>query len=129
MAKPKTILVVEDEESIRSFVRAYLESEGFKVLEAGNGKQGLTVLGEQKPDLIITDIMMPVMDGIEFFKEIRRVPETKEIPVIMLTVKDEFSDIKYAYLLGVEEYITKPFDPSLLVNRIKQIFEGSSTAK
>lgn len=124
MDSQKTILVVEDEEGIRSFMRAYLESEGFKVLEASNGKEGLDALAKEKPDLIITDIMMPVMDGIEFFKEVRKLPETKELPVIMLTVKDEFSDIKYAYLLGVEEYITKPFDPSLLVNRIKQVFEG-----
>lgn len=127
MGNTKTILIVEDEESIRSFVRAYLESEGFQVFEAENGKEGLDVLTKNKADLIITDIMMPVMDGIEFFKEVRRIPETKEIPVIMLTVKDEFSDIKYAYLLGVEEYITKPFDPSLLVNRIRQIFEGGNS--
>jgi two-component system OmpR family response regulator len=127
MEKTKTILVVEDEEGIRSFMRAYLESENFNVLEASNGKEGLEVLSKEKPDLIITDIMMPVMDGVEFFKEVRNQPETKDIPVIMLTVKDEFSDIKYAYLLGVEEYITKPFDPNVLVNRIKQVFEGSST--
>ncbi len=128
MDKLKKILIVEDEEGIRAFVKAYLESEGFKVLEASHGKEGLEVLSKEIPDLIISDIMMPVMDGIEFFKELRKIPEAKDVPVIMLTVKDEFSDIKYAYLLGVEEYITKPFDPSLLVNRIRQVFTSEKLA-
>jgi DNA-binding response OmpR family regulator len=127
MEKLKKILIVEDEDGIRAFVKAYLESEGFEVLEASNGKEGLDVVLKETPDLIITDIMMPVMDGIEFFKEVRKLPEAKDLPVIMLTVKDEFNDIKYAYLLGVEEYITKPFDPSLLVSRIRQVFASEKS--
>ncbi|MCL5055047.1 MAG: response regulator [Firmicutes bacterium] len=127
MEKLKKILIVEDEDGIRAFVKAYLESEGFKVLEASNGKEGLDMVLKEIPDLIITDIMMPVMDGIEFFKEVRKLPEAKDLPVIMLTVKDEFNDIKYAYLLGVEEYITKPFDPSLLVSRIRQVFASEKS--
>jgi len=119
----KTILIVEDEAGIRSFVKAYLESDGFKVLEAANGKEGLEVLSKETPDLIVSDIMMPVMDGYEFFRELRTRPKLKEIPVIILTVKDEFNDIKYAYLMGVEEYVTKPFEPSVLSSRIRQILE------
>ncbi len=127
MTLTKTILIVEDEANIRSFVRSYLEAEGFQVLEAENGKEGLEVLSKKSPDLIVTDIMMPEMDGIEFFKELRLSPLTRETPVIMLTVKDEFADIKFAYLMGVEEYVTKPFDPGVLVKHIQQILAKDAT--
>jgi len=119
----KTILIVEDEASIRSFVKAYLESDGFRVLDAANGKEGLEILSKETPDLIVSDIMMPQMDGYEFFRELRARPALKDVPVIILTVKDEFNDIKFAYLLGVEEYITKPFEPSVLSSRIRHILE------
>lgn len=123
MSENKTILVVDDEESVRSFIRSYLQIEGFQVLEASNGKEGIQILSKQIPDLIVTDIMMPEMDGVEFFKELRKIPEAKTIPVIMLTVKDEFNDIKFAYLIGVEEYVTKPFDPGVLMAHIKRILQ------
>lgn len=124
----KTILVVEDENDIRSFVKTYLESDGFRVLEAANGKEGLQALKGETPDLIVSDIMMPEMDGYEFFRELRSRPEWKKIPVIILTVKDEFNDIKYAYLMGVEEYVTKPFEPIVLSNRIKNILEKGAAS-
>ncbi|MBI2265990.1 MAG: response regulator [Armatimonadetes bacterium] len=117
----RKILVVEDEPNVRNFVKVYLEFEGYKVIEAGNGKEGLKRVDEEKPDLIVTDIMMPEMDGVQFYLNLRQKPETKQIPVIVLTVKDEFEDIKYAYLIGVDEYVTKPFDPQQLVSKIKEI--------
>lgn len=124
--KSKTVLVVEDEENIRSFVAESLKSHGFNVLEARQGKEGLEVLKISKPDIIVTDVKMPEMDGIEFYKEIRANPKTKNIPVIMLTVKDDFSDIKYAYVIGVQEYITKPFEPEILVKRINEVLSEAS---
>lgn len=117
----KKILLVEDEPNVRNFVRVYLEFEGYQVVEASNGIEGLSQVQKEKPDLIVTDIMMPEMDGVQFYKTLRQREDTNRIPVIVLTVKDEFEDIKYAYLIGVDEYVTKPFDPQHLVSKIKEI--------
>lgn len=117
----KKILLVEDEPNVRNFVRVYLEFEGYQVVEASNGIEGLSQVQKEKPDLIVTDIMMPEMDGVQFYKTLRQREDTNKIPVIVLTVKDEFEDIKYAYLIGVDEYVTKPFDPQHLVSKIKEI--------
>ena len=117
----KKILIVEDEPNVRNFVKVYLEFEGYQVVEAKNGKEGLDQVKAEQPDLVVTDIMMPEMDGVTFYKTLRQDEKTKNLPVIVLTVKDEFEDIKYAYLIGVDEYVTKPFDPQQLVRKIKEI--------
>lgn len=117
----KKILIVEDEPNVRNFVKVYLEFEGYEVVEAKNGREGLERVKADGPDLVVTDIMMPEMDGVTFYKTLRQDEKTKSLPVIVLTVKDEFEDIKYAYLIGVDEYITKPFDPQQLVRKIKEI--------
>lgn len=117
----KKILIVEDEPNVRNFVKVYLEFEGYEVVEAKNGREGLERVKADQPDLVVTDIMMPEMDGVTFYKTLRQDEKTKSLPVIVLTVKDEFEDIKYAYLIGVDEYITKPFDPQQLVRKIKEI--------
>lgn len=115
------ILVVEDEEELRRFIRRFLELEGFLVLEASNGKRALEVVHQEPPDLVVTDLMMPEMDGVELYRTMKDKEETRAIPIIVLTVKDSFDDIRYAYLIGVDEYITKPFDPAHLVKRIREI--------
>jgi DNA-binding response OmpR family regulator len=119
----KTILVVEDDTHIREIIKIVLEMENFKVIEASNGREALDVVSHTIPDLIITDIMMPEMDGIQFYLTLKESDETSSIPVFVLTVKSQFEDIKYAALLGMDEYITKPFDPRYLVEKVRSILE------
>jgi DNA-binding response OmpR family regulator len=118
----KKILVVEDDEGVRKFIRMHLEFAGFHVVEASNGKEGLKKIEEEKPDLIITDIMMPEMDGAALYRKLKESKETSSIPILVLTVQDSFEEVHQAYQLGVDEYLTKPFDPKLLIQRIHEIF-------
>lgn len=118
---PRKILVVEDEENVRRFIRIHLEFEGFSVTEAANGREGLEKAVREKPQLVITDVMMPEMDGVTLYKTLRAGNETKDIPIIVLTVKDSFEDVQKAYLIGVNDYLTKPFDPRVLVERVHEI--------
>lgn len=121
MSERKAILVVEDEDKVRSFVRLYLEHEGYRVIEAGNGREALRVLESRIPDLIVLDIEMPVMDGVSFYTALRDLPQGRKIPVVIVTVRDDSRDIQYAHLLGVDAYITKPFDPNELVGTIRRL--------
>lgn len=117
----KTILVVEDEFHIREIIKLTFEMKGYNVLEAVNGKEALKIVAGRKPDVVVTDIMMPEMGGLEFFLTLREKSETSDIPVIVLTVKNSLEDAKSASLLGIDEFITKPFDPRDLVNKIEGI--------
>lgn len=113
------ILVVDDEQRMRKLVKDFLLKADFAVLEAGDGIEALNVFDEN-PDisLIILDVMMPRMDGWETVKEIRK---TSSVPVIMLTAKGEENDELYGFKLGVDEYITKPFSPKILVARVEAV--------
>ena len=125
IGKGKKILVVEDEFHIREIVRLNLEMEGYKVLYAENGKEALEIIASgEMPDLIVTDIMMAQMDGLELFLNLKEKPATSRIPVIVLTVKSQFEDIRSANLLGVDEYMTKPFDPRDLNFKIKELLKN-----
>ncbi len=115
------VLIVEDDAEIRHFIKTYLEMEGYQIIEACNGKEALNLVHRKKPNLVVTDLMMPEMDGVEFYKIMKENNETKAIPIIVLTVKNSFDDIRYAYLIGVDEYITKPFDPNFLSTKIREL--------
>jgi two-component system KDP operon response regulator KdpE len=115
----KIILVVEDELNIRRIIKITLEMEGFTVIEAQNGVEALEMAEKHRPHLIITDIMMPEMDGIQFYMSLKEMPEAVDTPVIVLTAKSQSEDVKYATLLGVDEYLSKPFNPPDLVDRVK----------
>lgn len=117
MAKGK-ILVVDDERKILSLVRAYLEAEGYQVVEATDGRQALEVFRREIPDLVVLDLMLPEVDGLEVCREIRR---TSEAPVIMLTARGEDADKLVGLELGADDYITKPFSPRELVARIRAV--------
>ena len=121
MAKGK-ILVVDDERKILSLVRAYLEREGYQVTEAVDGHQALETFRHETPDLIILDIMLPGIDGLEVCREIRR---TSAVPIIMLTARDEDSDKLIGLELGADDYITKPFSPRELVARVRAVLRRS----
>jgi two-component system alkaline phosphatase synthesis response regulator PhoP len=114
----KTILVVDDEERLRSLLRAYFTQEGFRVITAENGREALRVASQEKPDLIILDLMMPVMDGYEFLRIYR---EKRQTPVIVLTARVEEPDTVLGLELGADDYVTKPFSPRVLVARVRAV--------
>ncbi len=116
----KVILIVEDEPHVRDLIKIILEMEGFEILLASNGKEALDIIHKNPPHLVITDIMMPEMDGIQLFLTLRDSEETSSIPVVMLTVKSQMEDIKSASLLGVDAYLTKPFDPRELIGIVRE---------
>ncbi len=112
---PKTILVVDDKASVRTLVREYLAAEGFRVVTAENGQIALYSARQEKPDLVLLDIMMPEMDGYEFIRTYRR---ESSIPILLLTAKMEETDKVLGLELGADDYITKPFGMKELVARI-----------
>ena len=113
------ILVVDDESSMLKLVKDFLNRAGYQVLEAGDGEEAVDVFFSTKGiDLLVLDVMMPRMDGWEVVREIRKV---SEVPIIMLTAKDQENDELQGFDLGVEEYISKPFSPKILVARIEAI--------
>jgi two-component system alkaline phosphatase synthesis response regulator PhoP len=115
MAKPK-ILVVDDEQSIRNLVSAYLSKEEYEIYTAGDGIAGLKVAQEHKPDLIILDVMLPGMDGIELLTKLRR---ESDAYVILLTARTEETDRIVGLSIGADDYVTKPFSPRELAARVK----------
>jgi two-component system alkaline phosphatase synthesis response regulator PhoP len=120
MAK-KRILVVDDEEDILELVRYNLSREGYKILCASSGEEGLKIARAEKPDLIVLDLMLPGVDGLDVTRQLKGDDATRKIPIIMLTAKGEESDIIKGLELGADDYITKPFSPRVLVARIKAV--------
>lgn len=112
----ETILVVDDDKDIRELIAIYLNNEGYKVLQAENGAEGLKLLGMNQVDLIVLDIMMPNVDGINMCMKVR---ESAEMPIIMLSAKTQDMDKIFGLTTGADDYMTKPFNPLELVARIK----------
>ena len=117
----ETILIIEDAHDIRELISYTLENEGYKVFKAPNGIRGLENTRKHKPDLILLDIMLPDIDGLEVCRKIKRDGSINDIPVIMITAKSEDSDIVSGLELGAEDYITKPFSPRVLVARLRAV--------
>jgi DNA-binding response OmpR family regulator len=115
----QTILVVDDEPHILKTIADLLMSEGFSVLVAVDGKEGLLAAREKQPDLILLDVMMPKLDGFQVLKRLKKDPLTLDIPVIMLTVRGASKDVQEGIQFYAEKYITKPFDPERLLHEIK----------
>jgi CheY-like chemotaxis protein len=115
----KKILIVDDEEVIRKFLRIHLSKLGYEVKEAADGAEALKQLGKDDFDLLICDILMPNKDGWQVLKEMRSDPKTKDIPVIVLTAKNEDSDMFKGYDLGANYYMTKPFTKAQLLYGLK----------
>ena len=124
MAKGK-ILVVDDEIYIVHILDFSLGMEGYDVVTALDGEQALEKIKTEKPDLIVLDIMMPKLDGYEVCKTIKSDPATKQIPVILLSAKGRNVDQKMGFDVGADDYITKPFSPRKLVERINQLLGQS----
>ena len=118
----KRVLIVDDEEVIRKFLKIHLAKLGYEVTEAADGDQAIEQLGKDDFDLLICDIMMPKKDGWEVIKEAKSNPKTKNLPVIVLTAKNEDSDMFKGYDLGANYYMTKPFTKAQLLYGLKLMF-------
>ena len=119
----KTILIIDDEEPIRVLLKLTLQSAGYdSVLEASNGEDGLALAMRYKPDLILLDLMLPGMDGLSVCRRLKSSPDTRMIPIIMLTAKSDESDIVVGLEMGANDYITKPFSRKVLTARIRAQF-------
>jgi excisionase family DNA binding protein len=114
------VLIVDDDESLREYVRVNLEAEGYEVREAGSAEEGLEALGEQSPDLILLDVMMPQVDGWETLRRIQEHTGVGAIPVIMFSGKVDEASASEAESRGVQGFIGKPFDPRSLIESTKQ---------
>jgi hypothetical protein len=123
--KEQTLLVVEDNLDIRNYIVELLSDE-FTILQASDGKEGLEIALEKSPDLIISDVMMPIMDGIELTHILKSNVNTSHIPVILLTARASFMNQMEGFETGADDYITKPFNESLLRARIKNILKNRS---
>lgn len=122
----QNILLVDDDKNIRDMVRLYLQNEGYNVTDAQNGAECLEEFGKRNYDLILMDIMMPVMDGINAMQEIRR---HSNVPVIMLTAKGDTFDKVLALEIGADDYVVKPFDPKELMARIKAVIRRTNASQ
>lgn len=116
---PKKILIVEDEANIRELLHLYLEREGYTVLEAENGVEGIKKWKSDKPDMLLLDVMMPVMDGWAVCREIRA---ESDVPIIMLTAKGETADRVSGLEMGADDYIVKPLEMPEVIARVRAVF-------
>ena len=121
MAGPKKILVADDEEQLVLAVKIRLQSKGYQIFTAPDGRQALELITQQQPDLLILDILMPVMDGYSCLREINRRFGRGRIPVIILTARDRMKDL--FELEGIEDYVIKPFDHEDLLVRIERVLK------
>ena len=122
------VLVVEDEGALVTLLRYNLEREGFRVAAAADGEEALLLAREEKPDLVLLDWMLPLLSGIEVCRQLRRMTETRGVPIIMLTARGEEGDKLRGLDSGADDYITKPFSPSELVARIRAVMRRTRPA-
>jgi len=120
------ILVCDDERHIVRLIQVNLEKQGYQVVTAYDGKEGLEKIRSERPNLVVLDVMMPYMDGFEVLKNLRRDVEFENLPVIMLTAKAQDKDVFEGYHYGADMYLTKPFNPNELVTFVKRIAEGGN---
>lgn len=120
MARPR-ILIIEDERGLTDVLTYNLQREGYDVLVAHDGQDGLRKAQMQLPDLILLDLMLPTMDGLEVCRELRSGERTRTIPILMLTAKAEETDQVVGFTMGADDYVTKPFSVKVLLQRIKAL--------
>jgi two-component system phosphate regulon response regulator PhoB len=125
----QSILVVDDEKDILELVEYNLTKNGYNVLCASTGEEGLELARAKMPDLVVLDLMLPGLDGLDVCKMLKSTPQTQKIPVVMLTARGEEPDIVAGLELGAEDYVTKPFSPRVLVARIRAVLRRRETPK
>jgi len=121
ISRKKKILVVDDEKDLTALVCLHMKMAGFEILTANNGEKALDLSREEKPDLIILDLMLPKIDGWQVCEQLRQDAVTKDIPVIMLTARTQIEDKLKGFEAGADDYVTKPFSPRELVARVKRV--------
>ena len=126
---PKRILVIEDEADILEMILLRLKKEKFDPIAATNGSTGLTMAMEESPDLVVLDLMLPVMSGMDVLRKLRQAPKTAHLPVIIVSAKANESDIVVGLELGADDYMTKPFNMPILVARINALLRRSSISE
>ncbi len=126
MSKEK-ILVVDDEQDLVKLVRYNLEKDGYKVVTASNGEDALFLIRRERPELVILDLMLPGIDGLEVCKKLKADPELANTAIVMLTAKGEEVDITLGLKLGADDYVTKPFSPKELVARVQAVLRRSKS--
>ena len=127
MMSRQSVLVVEDEEDIMEVIRFNLEKEGYEVIQALSGEKALQVIENNLPSLILLDLMLPGINGLDLCRIFKQNDRTKAIPVIMLTAKSEDADIVAGLEMGAEDYITKPFSPRVLLARVRTVLRRRET--
>ncbi len=119
-----TILIVDDEEDIIELVQLNLTREGYETLACTTGEKALAIAESKRPDLVILDLMLPGIDGMEVCRRLKAKPDTRQIPILMLTAKGEEADIVAGLELGASDYVTKPFSGRVLVARVRRLLRG-----
>lgn len=127
MTRPR-ILVIEDERQLTDVLRYNLEREGYEVVLSHDGHEGLRKAQMQLPDLVILDLMLPGMDGLEVCRELRSGDRTRRVPIIILTAKSEETDQIVGFSMGADDYVTKPFSPKVLLQRVKAMLRRVEAA-
>ena len=122
------VLVVEDETALVTLLRYNLEREGFRVAEAHDGEEALVMCAEERPDIILLDWMLPHLSGIEVCRRLRRTPETRDVPIIILTARGEEGDKVRGLDTGADDYVTKPFSPAELISRLRAVLRRARPA-
>lgn len=122
-----SLLIVEDERDLLEVVRFSLSREGFQVRTAENGEDAIRLVRQQRPDLIVLDLMLPTIDGLAVCRAIRSTEQTQDIPIVMLTARGEEADIVRGLEAGADDYVTKPFSPKVLIARIQAVLRRSKT--
>jgi len=120
-----TVLVIDDDPVILELLRVNFEIEGFEVVCARDGEEGLQRARESRPDIVISDIMMPRRDGLQLLSDLKSDPVTEHLPVILLSAKAQKSEVQHGLDLGADDYITKPFDPLELIDRLNAVMGKS----
>ena len=122
----ESVLVVDDEEDILELIQYNLEKDGYAVRTVKTGEECLSIVEKLGPDIVILDLMLPGLDGLEVCKRLKQAVPTRSIPVLMLTAKSEDSDIVSGLELGADDYITKPFSPKVLIARVRAVLRRAS---
>lgn len=123
------IVIIEDEEDIRELIRYNLDKEGYRVLTANSGEEGFELVMNSMPDLVVLDLMLPGIDGLEVCRKLKEEPKTKDIPIVMVTARGEEPDVVSGLELGAEDYVSKPFSPKVLVARVKTVLRRSQAGE
>ena len=125
-ASPKKVLIVEDEKDILQLVKLYLEKEGYRIVTASTGSEGLAQVRTEKPDLVVLDLMLPGLSGLEICKALRADDRTAALPIIMLTARGEESERILGLDVGADDYVVKPFSPNELMARVRALLRRTA---